>query len=113
MLNVLEQGPDFWHRFSYHCVHPIHAQVFSIQMLLLFSQIAQMVCTLVLFIFNINYFLQMKLLRFAKTRSCHVYVFSRMTVIAEALEGKKNEDSHEDTKQLLQKMSRINRSHKE
>ena len=29
----------------YHCVHPIHANMFSIQMLLHFSQI---VCTLVL-----------------------------------------------------------------
>ena len=36
---MLEQGPDFWRwfdttRFSYHCIHPIHAKVFSIQVLL-------------------------------------------------------------------------------
>ena len=37
-------------QFSYHCVHPIHAKMFSIQMLLHFSQIVQRVCTLVLFI---------------------------------------------------------------
>ena len=30
------------------------------------------------------------------------------TVIAEALEGKENEDSHEDTERLLQEMSEIN-----
>ena len=41
MQNVLEKGPDFWHsfdptQFSYHCVHPIHAKVFSIQMLATF-----------------------------------------------------------------------------
>ena len=53
---MLEQGPDFWRwfyitRFSCHCVHPIHAKVFSIQMLLhFFSQIVTRVCTLVLFI---------------------------------------------------------------
>ena len=52
---MLEQGPDFWRwfyitRFSCHCVHPIHAKVFSIQMLLHFSQIVPRVCTLVLFI---------------------------------------------------------------
>ena len=51
----MEQGPDFWcwfdtTQFSYHCVHPIHAKMFSIQMLLHFSQIVQSVCTLVLFI---------------------------------------------------------------
>ena len=34
----------------YHCVHPIHAKMFSIQMLLHFSQIVQRACTLVLFI---------------------------------------------------------------
>ena len=34
----------------YHCVHPIHANMFSIQMLLHFSQIVLRVCTLVLFI---------------------------------------------------------------
>ena len=34
----------------YHCVHPIHANMFSIQMLLHFSQIVPRVCTLVLFI---------------------------------------------------------------
>ena len=55
MKNMLEQGPDFccWFnktKFSYHCVHPIHAKMFSIQMLLHFSQIAPRVCTLVLFI---------------------------------------------------------------
>ena len=55
MQNVLEQGPDFWcwfdkTQFSYHCVHPIHAKMFSIQMLLHFSQIALRVCTLVLYI---------------------------------------------------------------
>ena len=36
--------------FSYHCVHPIHAKMFPIQMLLHFSQIVRRVCTLVLFI---------------------------------------------------------------
>ena len=51
----MEQGPDFWcwfdtTQFSYHCVHPIHAKMFSIQMLLYFSQIVPRVCTLVLFI---------------------------------------------------------------
>ena len=51
----MEQGPDFWcwfdtTQFSYHCVHPIHAKMISIQMLLHFSQIVQRVCTLVLFI---------------------------------------------------------------
>ena len=51
----MEQGPDFWcwfdtTQFSYHCAHPIHAKMFSIQMLLHFSQIVQRVCTLVLFI---------------------------------------------------------------
>ena len=51
----MEQGPDFWcwfdtTQFSYHCVHPIHAKMFSIQMLLHFRQIVQRVCTLVLFI---------------------------------------------------------------
>ena len=55
MQNVLEQGPDFWcwfdkTQFSYHCVHPIHAKMFSIQRSLHFSQIALRVCTLVLFI---------------------------------------------------------------
>ena len=54
----MEQGPDFWcwfdtTQFSYHCVHPIHAKMFSIQMLLHFSQIVQRVCTLVLFIFTV------------------------------------------------------------
>ena len=54
----MEQGPDFWcwfdtTQFSYHCVQPIHAKMFSIQMLLHFSQIVQRVCTLVLFIVNI------------------------------------------------------------
>ena len=48
---MLEQGPDFccWFdktQFSYHFVHPIHAKMFSIQMLLHFSQIALRVCTL-------------------------------------------------------------------
>ena len=33
-----------------HCVHPIHAKVFSIQMLLHFRQIVPRVCTLVLYI---------------------------------------------------------------
>ena len=33
---MLEQGPDFWFwfdktQFSYHCVHVIHAKVFSIR----------------------------------------------------------------------------------
>ena len=56
----MEQGPDFWcwfdtTQFSYHCVHPIHAKMFSIQMLLHFSQIVQRVCTLVLFIMYILY----------------------------------------------------------
>ena len=50
---MLEQGPDFWcwfdtTQFSYHCVHPIHAKMFSIQMSI--SQIVPRVCTLVLFI---------------------------------------------------------------
>ena len=54
----MEQGPDFWcwfytTQFSYHCVHPIHAKMFSIQMLLHFSQIVQRVCTLVLFILSV------------------------------------------------------------
>ena len=53
---MLEQGPDFcrWFdttQFSYHRVHPIHAKMFSIQMLLHFSQIVLRVCTLVLFIY--------------------------------------------------------------
>ena len=34
--------------YIYHCVHPIHANMFSIQMLLHFSQIVLRVCTLVL-----------------------------------------------------------------
>ena len=34
--------------YIYHCVHPIHANMFSIQILLHFSQIMQRVCTLVL-----------------------------------------------------------------
>ena len=34
--------------YIYHCVHPIHANMFSIQMLLHFSQIVPRVCTLVL-----------------------------------------------------------------
>ena len=51
----MEQGSDLWcwfdtTQFLYHCVHPIHAKMFSIQMLLHFSQIVQRVCTLVLFI---------------------------------------------------------------
>ena len=59
MQNVLEQGPDFWcwfdkTQFSYHCVYPIHANVFSIQMLLHFSQIVPRVCTLVLFITKVT-----------------------------------------------------------
>ena len=56
MQNVLEQGADFWRwlyttQFSYHCVHLIYAKVFSIQILLHFSQITPRVCTLVLFSF--------------------------------------------------------------
>ena len=52
---MLEQGPDFWcwfdtTQFSYHCGHPIHAKMFSNQMLLHFSEIVPRVCTLVLFI---------------------------------------------------------------
>ena len=35
----------------YHCVHAIHAKMFSIQMLLHFSQIVPRVCTFVLFIY--------------------------------------------------------------
>ena len=55
---MLEQGPDFWHwfdttQFSYHCVHPKHAKMFSIQILLHFSQIVLRVCTLVLFISSV------------------------------------------------------------
>ena len=38
-------------QFSYHCVHPIHAKLFSIQMLLHFSQIVPRICILVLFIY--------------------------------------------------------------
>ena len=39
MSNVLEQGSDFWcwfdtTQFSCHCVHSIHAKMFSIQTLL-------------------------------------------------------------------------------
>ena len=76
----MEQGPDFWswldqehmsttkwrsplsgahvllvryNSFSYHCVHSIHAKMFSIQMLLHFSQIVQRICTLVLFILSV------------------------------------------------------------
>ena len=59
------------------------------------------ICIYLLIILNINYFLQVKLLRFAKKRGCHVCVLQdegNATVIAEALESKKNEDSHEDTK---------------
>ena len=57
---MLEQGPDFWGwfnktQFSYHCVHPIHAKMFSIQMLLHFCQIVPRVCTSVLFISIIMY----------------------------------------------------------
>ena len=57
MQNVVEQGPDFWcwfdrSRFSYHCVHQIHAKMFSIQMFLHFYQIVRRVCTLVLLIYN-------------------------------------------------------------
>ena len=56
---MLEQGPAFWRWFdttqiSYHCVHPIHANMFSIQTLLYIiihlSQTVLRVCTLVLFI---------------------------------------------------------------
>ena len=36
---------------TYHCVHPLHANMFSIQMLLHFRQIAPRVCTFVLFHF--------------------------------------------------------------
>ena len=60
--NMLERGPDLWRwfdkiQFSYHCVHPIHAKMFSIQMLLHFSQIVPRVCTLVIFIFKCFSFL--------------------------------------------------------
>ena len=56
---MLEQGPDFWRwfdttQFSYHCVHPIHVKVFSIQILLHFSQIVPRVCTLLFFIIIIG-----------------------------------------------------------
>ena len=56
------QGKMYWNKaltfgvgsiqlsFRTHCVHLIHAKVFSFQMLLHFSQIALGVCTLVLFI---------------------------------------------------------------
>ena len=59
MQNMLEQGPAFWcwfdnAQFSY-CVHPIHANMFSIQMLLHFSQIVPMVCSSVLFITTVFY----------------------------------------------------------
>ena len=47
--------PYFWcwfdtTQFSYHYVQRIHAKMFSIQMLLYFSQIVWRVCTLMLFI---------------------------------------------------------------
>ena len=61
MQNMLEQGPDFWCCFDktlflYHCVYPIHvhAKMFSIQMLLHFSQIMLRVCTLVLYITKVT-----------------------------------------------------------
>ena len=65
------------------------------------------ICLHLLSIFNINYFLQLKL------RYCHVCICVQQdegnaTVIAETLEGKENEDSHEDTEQLLQDMRKIN-----
>ena len=67
MQNVLEQGPDFWcwfdtTQFSYHCVHPIHAKMFSIQILIHFSQIVQRVRTLVLFILLLLIFVVIVLL---------------------------------------------------
>ena len=57
MQNVLEQGPDFWRwfnktQFSYHCVHPMHAKMFSIQILIHFSQIVPRVSTVVLLFLN-------------------------------------------------------------
>ena len=72
MQNVLEQGPDFWSwfnttQFSYHCVHPIHAKMFSIQMLLHFSQIALRVCTSVLFIFVIKHYITLLKKKHQKT----------------------------------------------
>ena len=46
----------------YHCVHPIHANMFSIQMLLHFSQIVPRVCTFLLFfLFLFQYFFVIKL----------------------------------------------------
>ena len=57
---MLERGPDFWHwfdkiPFSYHCVHPIQAKMFSIQMLQrIFQSNLPRFCTLVLFIIIIN-----------------------------------------------------------
>ena len=56
--NVLEQERDFWRwlyttQFSYHCVHPNHVKMFSIQILLHFSQIVPRVCTSVLFIITV------------------------------------------------------------
>ena len=43
---MLEQGPDFWcwldtTQFSYHSVHPIHANMFSIKMLTFQSNCAE------------------------------------------------------------------------
>ena len=60
MRNVLEQGRDFWRwfdkiQFSYHCVHPIHEDVFNPNVTIIhFSHIVPRVCTLVLFIFYCN-----------------------------------------------------------
>ena len=53
----------------------------------------------------------MKLLRFAKKRGCHICVQQdegNATLIAEALEGKENEDSHEDTERLLRLLQEMN-----
>ena len=47
----------------YHCVHPIHAKIFSIQMLLHFSQIVPKVCTLVLSFYFVVRFLSLRHLR--------------------------------------------------
>ena len=59
LQNVLEQGPDFAVgsiQLSFHAivfVHPIHAMLFSIQMLLHFSKIALRVWTWVIFILSL------------------------------------------------------------
>ena len=79
----MDQGPDFWcwfdtTQFSYHCVHPIHAKMFSIQMLLHFSQIVQRVCTLVLFILYCNRMQRLHVYAFQKFCSISWYILERI-----------------------------------